>query len=506
MRKRLSAARGQTATEYIGVLLVVAMIIGVMAQMGLAARMGAATVEQICRLVNAEQDCPAAKERRRTLAKQLKAARELARDSDRDRVPDRVERRRGLSAFSRDTDRDGVDDAAEVRAGTAGINIGSWDVCRRMLGKATCDTLKAIERASVETARFAVGVLCVDSNLCWKAARTLGVVSGDGRDSVSAILGQTVGGLLTPAAVVDLVKQVLAGKPVGTAIAAVGLIPLAKAPKVPARLAKYIARNPRAAVAIAEKLGVYLGKDSTVLRVLLSKAIPGYSRMRAGGLRHDGVLELMRAGNDLHYLGRSARVLSRPLTAGDRRTINAAIRKHWPDATGNQRTGAYGHEAALALLARNKEIKVLYTGRPRRGGPAGGPDIIAFNTRTNRPIIIEAKATWATDKPLDSGKITKKLKNGTYVQPERAWVANAADRGFIRNLARSSDPLERQAAAHLRDITGNRRARYDVSVMHTRLPGARAYGKVDDSVKRFKADKGIGNVTLVDVDAGARTL
>ncbi len=92
------------------------------------------------------------------------------------------------------------------------------------------------------------------------------------------------------------------------------------------------------------------------------------------------------------------------------------------------------------------------------------------------------------------------------MQPERAWVANAADRGFIRNLARSSDPLERQAAAHLRDITGNRRARYDVSVMHTRLPGARAYGKVDDSVKRFKADKGIGNVTLVDVDAGARTL
>ena len=48
--------------------------------------MGAATVEQICRLVNAEQDCPAAKERRRTLAKQLKAARELARETD--RVPD----------------------------------------------------------------------------------------------------------------------------------------------------------------------------------------------------------------------------------------------------------------------------------------------------------------------------------------------------------------------------------------------------------------------------------
>ena len=65
-----------------------------------------------------------------------------------------------------------------------------------MLGKAACDTLKAIERASVETARFAVGVLCVDWNLCWKAARTLGVVSRYGRDSVSAILGQTVGGLL----------------------------------------------------------------------------------------------------------------------------------------------------------------------------------------------------------------------------------------------------------------------------------------------------------------------
>ena len=56
------------------------------------------------------------------------------------------------------------------------------------------------------------------------------------------------------------------------------------------------------------------------------------------------------------------------------------------------------------------------------------------------------------------------------MQPSGPGSPNAADRGFIRNLARSSDPLERQAAAHLRDITGNRRAQFDVSVMHTRRP------------------------------------
>lgn len=46
---------------------------------------------------------------------------------------------------------------------------------------------------------------------------------------------------------------------------------------------------------------------------------------------------------------------------------------------------------------------------------------------------------------------------------------------------------------------------YDVSIMHTRLPGARAYGDgVDKAVQGYRGDRNIGDVAIVDLDAGRR--
>jgi hypothetical protein len=487
-------------------LLAVSVIIAVLAQVGIAARLGDAVVEQVCQVLNDERDCPAAQRRRAQERKQAKdraAARERARDSDWDHVPDAVEKQRGLSAFMRDTDRDGIDDAAEIRARTAGLRITSWDVCRRMLNKAICDTLKGIDRASLETGRFAVGVLCVDSGLCWDAAVALGVVNGDARESVAAMLGQSVGSLLTPAAVVDFVKQVLAGKPIAAAIAAAGVIPIVRAPKVADRIGRFIARNPRAATEVVEKLGLWLGKDSAVLRKVLSLAVPGYGKLRDGRLSHDGVLQLMRAGNDIRYLATRSRMLNRDLSAAERKQINEAIKKHWNNASGKRRTGPYGHEAALVMLARNKEIEILYTGRPGRGD-SSGPDIIARNKRTGRTIIVEAKATFSDNKPLTHSKLMAPLNSGSYLQPARPWLKEAGNRGWIDKLAKSTDKKERDAAAAMRAIVDNN-AIYDVSIMHTRLPGARAYGDgVDKAVQGYRGDRNIGDVAIVDLDAGRR--
>jgi hypothetical protein len=503
VRAILSGTRGQTATEYIGLLLAVSVIIAVLAQADLPARMGAATVEQICRLVNDARDCPAAEKQRRrerTLARKRAKA---ARDTDADGVPDRLERRRGLSALRRDTDGDGIDDAAEIRARAAAFPIPTWEVCRRAIGKQLCDFLKNVDRVAGESARFAVGVVCVDLDLCWKAAITLGVVPGDARESWAAVFGQALGSTLTPAAIADLVKQIVAGKPLGSAIAIAGLIPLLKTPKVLDRIGRYVARNPRAATQVVETLGTWLGRDSAVLRHVLSATIPGYRRLRAGNLSHDGVLQLMRTGNDIRYLSTRSRVLNRDLGADERKDINDAIRKYWRGAarTGRGRAGAYGHEAALAILRQNREIEILYTGRR---GPKGGPDIIARNRRTGRTIIVEAKGTFSDAKPLNYDKLNAPLESGRYLQPGRAWLTEADKRGWIDKLAQSSDRNERRAAAAMRDIV-SKNATYDVSIIQTRRPGAQAYGGgVDKAVREYRQDPKIGDVAIVDVDAGAR--
>ncbi len=117
MRLALSAQRGQTAAELLGVLLVVALIIATIAATDVPGDLRAGTARQICLLVNDARDCPpsAAERDRRERERERRAAR---RDRDHDGVPDRLERRYGTNPHSADSDGDGVGDAAEIRAGT----------------------------------------------------------------------------------------------------------------------------------------------------------------------------------------------------------------------------------------------------------------------------------------------------------------------------------------------------------------------------------------------------
>ena len=108
---------GQTATELVGVLLVVSVIMAGIGASEFGRKLRHETVRQICMLANDEQDCPpsVAELERRERERARRAAR---RDTDRDRVPDRLERRYGTNPRSKDSDKDGIEDAVEIRDGT----------------------------------------------------------------------------------------------------------------------------------------------------------------------------------------------------------------------------------------------------------------------------------------------------------------------------------------------------------------------------------------------------
>lgn len=115
----MSADGGQTASEYVGMLLVVSVILATIAASDFGHRLRVETQRQICLLVNAPADCPLSVSERDRRERD-RARRAAARDTDHDRVADRLERRYGTDPYSRDTDGDGVDDATEIRRGTAG--------------------------------------------------------------------------------------------------------------------------------------------------------------------------------------------------------------------------------------------------------------------------------------------------------------------------------------------------------------------------------------------------
>jgi hypothetical protein len=103
----MRSERGQTAAEYLGILLLVAAIIGAIATSGLAGTISGAVRTAACQITGAE-GCG-------TDARPPGATKD---DRDGDGIPNAEERRTGLDPDSADTDGDGVPDGKEVVAGT----------------------------------------------------------------------------------------------------------------------------------------------------------------------------------------------------------------------------------------------------------------------------------------------------------------------------------------------------------------------------------------------------
>lgn len=102
--RRLAGQAGQTAAEYMGVLLVVSVIIGILATGDLGRVLRESTTTLICRIAETE-DC---KERQSGPAD----------DRDGDGISNARERRAGLNPDKSDTDNDGIADRRELEIGT----------------------------------------------------------------------------------------------------------------------------------------------------------------------------------------------------------------------------------------------------------------------------------------------------------------------------------------------------------------------------------------------------
>jgi hypothetical protein len=118
VRARMTERRGQTAAEYLGVLLVVSVIIATIAQSDLPGKLRTAVRQQICVAFNDASTCPDAVDSARDRARQRAAQRAATKDSDHDGIPDAVELRYGTDPHSRDSDGDGLDDGQEFALGS----------------------------------------------------------------------------------------------------------------------------------------------------------------------------------------------------------------------------------------------------------------------------------------------------------------------------------------------------------------------------------------------------
>lgn len=112
MRSRLLDQGGQTAAEYLGVLLVVATIVASLVTLGFGEQVARLVADQVCR-ISGGQGCGGGS----SAAGARAGSDPAARDSDRDGIRDAEERRLGTDPRNGDSDADGLPDREERDSG-----------------------------------------------------------------------------------------------------------------------------------------------------------------------------------------------------------------------------------------------------------------------------------------------------------------------------------------------------------------------------------------------------
>jgi hypothetical protein len=104
----LGGEGGQTAAEFLGVILVVAAMVGVIAASDIGGQIADGVSDEVCRVLKDDGDCARTKAPERAEAP----------DADGDGLSDREERRRGTLPGRADSDSDGLFDKDEIERGT----------------------------------------------------------------------------------------------------------------------------------------------------------------------------------------------------------------------------------------------------------------------------------------------------------------------------------------------------------------------------------------------------
>jgi hypothetical protein len=502
--RRLRSQTGQTAAEYLGVLLLVSVVIAGVAHNDIGHRIGCQMRAQVAKILggDAPRGCGTA---RHGGPRATASAASANRDSDKDGIPDADEIRRGTDPYSSDSDHDGVSDKDEIEAG---LNPRDADTDHDGLPDGA-----ELDRDSDPFNPDTDGDHHKDGddkdplhyNASWTDA-IKGATCGDSdflicpdkddpvRASTEYLTGQLLSGVFAIGDVRDIINALAHGK-VGDALwSAVGFVPAAgDAVKFGKKINELIRRFP------ARK-----GELLSVLKKLLPSKFEkaaidaatggGYSALQKAGVSPKTIDRLIERGNDLKKLANNAKLSERTLSSTEAQSIENAVAKHWP---ASRRSEALGVETALAELKKNPNIDVIFDGRPFPGRPSNGPDIVAVDRSTGRTIVVEAKGTRG-QRPLSGGTLRSTAGGQRVTQTQYEWLRNNPNR-YLTPLSRSNRPGDQEAARRLADIVNNGGG-YDVVIVNSRPAGRGGYGSgVDSATDDIRRSGRVGSLDLIDV-------
>ncbi len=539
---RVRAQAGQTAAELMGILLIVALVIGALATSSAPAQISCGMRQAVDKIAggpvaecsdntggdpsggpDADGDgVPDADERARGTDPQNA-------DSDRDGVDDGEEARRGTDPSKADTDGDGVPDADELAAGTDpkvadtdGDGLSDREEAElgtdARKGDTDGDGVPDGQELDQDSDPFnpdtdgdgkpdgedddplkysgsagdaVKGAVCGDSSalFCPDA-------DDPSRATPEYILGQILSGLVAVGDIRDGIDALIGGR-VGDAFwAAVGFVPaVGDATKIGKNIYDVIKKFPGRK---AEALGVIykLFPDGPLRRAALDAATGGgASALRNSGLSDDAIERLARKGNDLKRLSQNARLGSRTLDPTEAKAIDDAVARHWPArlaVRGLRRRDGPGR-AAQEPEHRDPAHRAAGPGaaragsRHRRGRHEHGP----HDRRRSEEHREGAK-------PLSRTTLRSKAGGQPVTQTEPAWLRQNPER-YLKKLRESPDPGDQDAADALERIVRDGEG-YDVKVVGSRPNGQGGYGVgVDKAVDEIKSGGQVGDVEIIDV-------
>ncbi len=540
---------GQTAAEYVGVLLLIAVLIAAVATSDIGEQIGCqakALVQKIAGLeVTAcgEQPGPSAStpprdtdgdgysdedERKRGTAPRNP-------DTDGDGLSDGEEARRATDPFGADTDEDGVSDGDEVAAksdpispDTDGDTIPDLDEIEMGLRPDWPDSDNDGLDDDVELERntnplemdsdgdgdldgddenprsydsgfeeFKLGWFCGDHDQkdCPPADHPM-------RASKAFLAGQMASGTVLIGDVRDAFSALMRGDPKAMLWSVAAAAPFVGDSSKAARILRDLGKTKSARLRATAVRNISDHFPKRLRRAAYDKVTGGaYSAMIARGVPEETVLQLAEEGNDLAKLMGNARLNSRVVSDAENTDLfRAASRKPWKPY---QVAEAVGIESALAELKRRGHYKILLDGRPYNGRPRHGPDIVAIDTNTGRTVVIEAKGSlkggsWLTGARLKGTRKTDAngvVTDGGYQNSAR-WLRDESER-YMNALKTSRRHSDRRAAARLEAIV--RGDGYDTMVVSTTTKTGGYGGGMDDAAERIREGGQVGDVEFVDI-------
>ncbi|MFT4034432.1 MAG: hypothetical protein QM679_02525 [Patulibacter sp.] len=328
-----------------------------------------------------------------------------------------------------------------------------------------------------------------------------------GRKTTRWLAGELLSGAFVIGDIRDFLLAAMKGDVTAGLVSAAGMVPLAgdlgKSLDV---IRKFVARTNLPLHGVFEAVVKVGGEDSGYTRKVLDAFTQGgYSKLRTYDVSHDGAEQLARAGNDIGRLTSLATLARRPLTTREREEVEKNLKEHWDSPRGGARSEALGIEGALQYLRRDPDVRILVSGRHVADLPRTGPDIVAYNRREGRLIVVEAKGTMLKTKPLDKVKLTSTVGGKDYVQPSVKWLEakRSTSVDYMEALQNSDDKTYNEAARHLQTLFKGQAAPADLKVVQVRpdAPGSRAYGRgLDSAVAELRDDPDrVRKVDIIDI-------